>query len=183
MSLRYTAPYFEWIDGDGVPLAGGKLYFYASGTSTPLATYSNSALTVPNANPVVANADGFWGPIFLQAVDYKVVLKTSADVEVWTADPIAGGSSASQSGNIRTVTASGNILITDGTVLVNSATATTQNLPSPAAATGLKFTLKNINIGVVTVVATIDGLTNYALGFLNQSVTVQSNGTTYYAVE
>lgn len=98
MALRYTAPYFLWVDGDGVPAAGWKLYFYASGTDTPLATYSNAALTVANANPVVANADGYWGAIFLQPVDYKVILKDENDVQIWSADPVNG-----QSGGIQSV--------------------------------------------------------------------------------
>lgn len=182
MSLRYTAPYFEWIDGDGVPLAGGKLYFYASGTDTPLVTYSDSTLVTPNANPVVANAGGYWGAIFLQAADYKVVLKTADDVLVWTADPVSGKSGGAQNATIRTTTISSNITINDGTVIVNSAGATTQTLPSAATATGLMFTVKNINSGTVTVAGTIDGASNFSMPYVNQSQTFQSNGVSYIAL-
>jgi hypothetical protein len=55
-------------------MPGGSLAFYASGTSTPLATYSDSALTSPNTNPVVLDAAGRAGNIFLQNLAYKVVL-------------------------------------------------------------------------------------------------------------
>lgn len=183
MSLRYTAPYFEWIDGDGVPAAGWKLYFYTTGTTTPLATYSDSTLTTPNANPVIANADGYWGAIFLQAAQYKVVLKTDADVQEWSADPVSGtGGGGGQSSNIRTTTISSAITINDGTVIVNAAGATTQTLPSAASASGLIFTIKNINVGAATVAGTIDGTTNYILNFLNQSVTVQSDGISYISM-
>lgn len=180
MSLRYTAPYFLWIDGDGVPAAGWKLYFYASGTDTPLATYSNAGLTVANTNPVVANADGYWGAIFLQAANYKVILTDANDVPKWSADPVTGKSGGGGSGpSIRTTTVSSNITINDGTVIVNSASATTQTLPAALAALGLTFTVKNINTGTVTIAGTIDGGTNFTLPLINQSANFQSDGTSY----
>jgi hypothetical protein len=74
-----------YFDANGDPLAGGKVYTYAAGTSTPLDTYSDQAGATPNANPVVLDARGeatiFWG-----ASPYKVSLYTSADVLVWTQD-------------------------------------------------------------------------------------------------
>lgn len=91
-------PFSQWVSGLGVPLAGGKLYFYAYNTSTPLATYSDFALATPNTNPVVADANGTFGAINLQLLDYTVVLKTSDNVQVWTG-PVHGdilhGSAAS----------------------------------------------------------------------------------------
>lgn len=75
-------------DGDGVPLAGAKLYFYATGTSTPQDTYSDAGLTTPNSNPVLADADGLWPPIYLGETDYKAILKTAADVTIQTIDPV-----------------------------------------------------------------------------------------------
>jgi hypothetical protein len=74
-----------YLDGAGNPLSGGKVYTYAAGTSTPLATYSDQAGNIPNANPVVLNSRGeasiFWG-----AGPYKVTLRTSADALLWTQD-------------------------------------------------------------------------------------------------
>lgn len=93
MALRFTMPLTQWVSSLGVPLAGAKLYFYASGTSTPLDTYSDDSLTVPNTNPVVADSTGVWGSIFLQSADYKVNLLTSAGVAVagFPIEPIHGG--------------------------------------------------------------------------------------------
>ena len=79
-------PFLHVLDGDGVPIAGAKLYTYEAGTTTPRATYSDRELTSANANPVVADANGLFGAIFLAEDDYKLVLKTSADVLVWTCD-------------------------------------------------------------------------------------------------
>lgn len=92
---RFPIPRQDCFDTSGNPRAGAKLYFYVTGTTTPLATYSNSGLTVANANPVVADSAGLFGEIFLtQSAVYKVVLKTSADVTVWTADPVSGGTTS-----------------------------------------------------------------------------------------
>lgn len=102
MTAAFNLPRNLWLDGNGTPLAGGKLYFYEAGTSTPLNTYSDEALTTPNTNPVVANASGYWGAIYLSlASSYKVILKTSADVEVWSQDNVSIGlSSSTGSGSI-----------------------------------------------------------------------------------
>lgn len=37
---------------------GGQLFTYASGTTTPLTTYSDAAGTVPNTNPVILDTNG-----------------------------------------------------------------------------------------------------------------------------
>jgi hypothetical protein len=87
--LRFAPPFETALDAAGVTLPGAKLYFYTTGTTTPAATYSNTGLSVANANPVVADSGGRFSDIFLNpATIYKSVLKTSADVIVWTADPI-----------------------------------------------------------------------------------------------
>lgn len=87
--LRFAPPFETALDAAGVTLPGAKLYFYTTGTTTPAATYSNTGLSVANANPVVADSGGRFSDIFLNpATIYKAVLKTSADVIVWTADPI-----------------------------------------------------------------------------------------------
>lgn len=64
---------------------GAKLYFYAVGTTTPKNTYSDSGLTTPHSNPVVADSSGVFAAIYLSG-NYKVVLKTSSDVTLWTQD-------------------------------------------------------------------------------------------------
>jgi hypothetical protein len=64
-----------------LPLAGGKVYTYEPGTSTPKDTYTTSAASVANANPVILDSRGeatiFWSGA------YDVILKTSADVTIW----------------------------------------------------------------------------------------------------
>jgi hypothetical protein len=80
---------WQVVDANGNPYSGAKAYFYATGTSTPQATYSNAALSAANANPLVADASGRFGPAYGQTTtDYKVILKTSADVTIATYDPV-----------------------------------------------------------------------------------------------
>lgn len=86
---RFVMP-FQYAPSDtGAPVPGSKLAFYASGTSTPLATYSDAALTIANLNPVKANQFGIFGDIFLQTLSYKVVWTDANDVEIATADPVS----------------------------------------------------------------------------------------------
>ena len=82
---------WQFFDNSGVPLAGGLLYSYEAGTTTPLATYTTSAGNIANSNPIVLDAAGRPpSEIWLDNRPYKLVLKTSASVLIWTMDNIAG---------------------------------------------------------------------------------------------
>jgi len=103
MSASLTpSPVMQFFDNAGNPLSGGKLYTYAAGTSTPLATYTDQGGATPNANPVVLNTRGE-ANIWLGTSLYKFTLKDSTDVLIWTADNIGGvataGSLAASSGS------------------------------------------------------------------------------------
>lgn len=90
--FRYSSPYQTALDTAGITVPGALLYFYQSGTATPLATYSDAALSLPNTNPVLADAGGLFPNIFLQSgLDYKVILKDSDGNQLWEADPVTGG--------------------------------------------------------------------------------------------
>ncbi len=91
MSNLFLMPRAEAQDSSGGVLAGGKLEFFTTGTSSTLDTFSDEALTTANANPVVADSAGRWGAIFLKDEAYKVVLSDSDDVQIWSADPVRGG--------------------------------------------------------------------------------------------
>lgn len=83
----------QFLDNNGNPLSGGKLYTYEAGTTTPQATYTTSAGNVAHANPIILDAGGRvpGGEIWLTAsLDYKFSLFTSADVLIATWDNIVG---------------------------------------------------------------------------------------------
>ena len=89
MAQRLVLPLQTVFDRLGTAAEDAQVYFYASGTSSPLDTFSDKALTIPNTNPVPANSAGLLPDIWLQALDYKVVAKNAHDVEIWTADPVS----------------------------------------------------------------------------------------------
>lgn len=86
----------EFFDA-GVPAAGYKLYTYASGTTTPKATYTNQAGTIPNTNPITLDADGMC-ELWLGSGEYTLALYTgligSGGALVKTWDDVEGAASA-----------------------------------------------------------------------------------------
>jgi hypothetical protein len=85
---------WQFFDANGVPLSGGKLYTYVAGTTTPQATYTSSSGLTPNANPIILNSEGRvsgTNEVWLDsAVSYKLILQTSASVQLWSADDLSG---------------------------------------------------------------------------------------------
>ncbi len=76
------------VDANGAPYSGAKLYTYEAGTTTPLATYSNTNRTSANANPIVADSAGRFGPIFIKPQAYYLELYTSANVLITSRDNV-----------------------------------------------------------------------------------------------
>lgn len=79
-------------------MAGAKLTFSATGTSTLQNTYSDILLTTPNANPVVADANGVFAKIYLDPSlpNYRVKLTTSASVLVYQEDDVPSNQNTGQ---------------------------------------------------------------------------------------
>jgi hypothetical protein len=95
MASVNLSPLFNGItnfDSTGAILAGGLLYSYQAGSSTPLATYTTVNGTIANTNPVVLGTDGkLPQELWLQeGFSYKFVLQTASSVIVQTYDNIAG---------------------------------------------------------------------------------------------
>jgi len=80
-------PKLQFFDLNGDPLSGGLLYTYAAGTTTPLATYTDSTGVSANTNPIVLDSRGE-ANVWLGADSYKLALYTSAGVLIWTVDNI-----------------------------------------------------------------------------------------------
>lgn len=80
----------QYFDNNGNPLAGGNIYTYVAGTSTPQATYTDSTGNTPNANPVVLDSNGRASIWFNPILTYKVVIKDSSANTIKTIDNVAG---------------------------------------------------------------------------------------------
>ena len=83
---------FQFFNNDGLPLNAGKIYTYQAGSTTPLATYTDSSGLIANTNPIMLGTDGrppstIW---LTEGFFYKFVLKTSADVTIQTYDNLYG---------------------------------------------------------------------------------------------
>jgi hypothetical protein len=87
------SPKVQFFTAAGIPLVGGKLYTYASGTTTPLATYTSSTAITANANPVILDSRGE-ANVWLGPSRYTWLLKDSNDTQIWTADGINSSPSA-----------------------------------------------------------------------------------------
>jgi len=92
-------PKQRFTDSNGNPLAGGKVFTYAAGTTTKQNSYTDSSGSTPNQNPVLLDARGE-GSIWLdQTLTYKVTVSPSTDTDpptnsYWTIDNIPGSSVA-----------------------------------------------------------------------------------------
>jgi hypothetical protein len=76
-------------NGNLQTVPGAKAYFYQTGTTTLQTVYQDADLTIPHANPVVADFLGFLPAIYMNpGVRHKLTLRTSADVDLYTVDPI-----------------------------------------------------------------------------------------------
>lgn len=143
-----------YFDNNGLPLAGGSLYSYSAGTSTPLATYTDYTNTVANANPVVLDSSGR-GQVWLGNSAYKFVLKDSSGNTIWTKDNVRSIEALISSFKINT-TAGGTTTMTSADVAqqywIGSLTQTVK-LPTTGIANGQQFTILNRSSGNVTVQA------------------------------
>jgi hypothetical protein len=88
----------QFFDGNGNPLAGGKIYAYESGTTTAKETYTTFAGTTAQAHPVVLDAAGRT-TIWLSPGAYTLLLTDSDGNTVKTLDNV-NASSTTQNGYI-----------------------------------------------------------------------------------
>ena len=88
MSILTPMPVMQFFDNNGDPLAGGRVYTYEAGTTTPLATYTDETGGTANPNPVILDSAGR-ANIWLATTDlYYWELEDSAGSQIWTADNI-----------------------------------------------------------------------------------------------
>jgi len=83
---------FQFFNNDGLPLNAGKIFTYQAGSTTPLATYTDSSGLIANTNPIILGTDGRPpSTIWLTAgFFYKFVLTTAANVTIQTYDNLYG---------------------------------------------------------------------------------------------
>jgi hypothetical protein len=119
----------QFFDNNGSPLAGGKLFTYAAGTSTKLATKVSSA-GADNTNPIILDYRGEANVWIPPNVAYKFVLAPSTDTDppthaIWTVDQVVSSQLITLYGGVDTGSVNAYVLnftanfttLTDGIVI------------------------------------------------------------------
>lgn len=120
-------------DTAGRPLSGAKAYFYATGTTDLQDTYTSTALSTANANPVVSNSAGLFGAIYLDPdLTYDILFTDSSGSTIQQIIGVSGAEGltkpyAAQAGASYTVTAG------DRGSLVKRTHSATMTVTLPAA--------------------------------------------------
>ena len=160
---------WQFFANDGAPLAGGKLYTYVAGTTTPSTVYTSSSGATAHSNPIILNSAGrVPSEIWLTVRNtYKFVLTSSVDVVIGTYDNIPAatfdGAPFTSVNATEALTAGNfvNIYSNSGTAAVRKASA----LDPAKYANG--FVLSSVSSG--------SGATVYSVG-INNAVTVTVPG-------
>lgn len=142
MTLPLPLGKSQFLDGNGNPLAMGRVYHYIPGTSTPKDTWQNAAQTILNTNPVSLDGSGMatiWG-----SGSYRQVAVDKLGNQIWdqvtaTADtlsfvPLSGGtmtgtltapSISDTGGQLLTVTPTADAVTTKSSLNVQGTTSST----------------------------------------------------------
>lgn len=115
MTQLLPTPIFRAEDNNGNPLAGGALWTYQAGTTTPQVTYTDATGGTPNPNPVPLNARGEASIWLSTAQSYKLLLVDGFGVTIpgWPIDNVI---SADASGSAAAISAA--LAASSGSTLV-----------------------------------------------------------------
>jgi hypothetical protein len=145
MASLTPTPKQQFFDANGNPLAAGKVYTYAGGTTTPIATYTNQAGSSTNTNPIILDSRGM-ANIWLQpTVAYKFLITDANDVTQYTTDnilvpvdnlsfssPPPIGNVSPNTGAFSTLSATGNVTFSGFGYVQMPTGATTDRPDAPA---------------------------------------------------
>ena len=174
-------PYQTVLDDDGVAVSGAKIYTYEAGTTTNATTYTTSALSVANANPIVADSAGRYVAYLAAGANLRFIIKTSADVTIDDQDNIQSVPGASVNLDIEGTVGEA---VTAGQVLYMSSGAEASPLTAglwyltDADAAPTSTTAQTIGVAVSAIAINTSGTIRLA-GLVTTAGAVVV-GTTYY---
>lgn len=142
MASLGPAPKAQFFTAEGQPLVGGMVYTYAAGTTTPLATYTDSSGISANPNPIILDGRGECSIWFSPTATYKIKLTDSNGVEIYVVDNITSGGYVSNGSIVNSSIANGtisNATITGGTIASTLIDSTIIGSVTPTTATFTTF--------------------------------------------
>ena len=183
----YAGAGAQFFDNNGNPLAGGLIYVYDAGSTTPAATYTSSDASTNNTNPIVLDSAGRTpAQIWLTAgAAYKFVLQTSAGVTIKTDDNIFASFELDKVVGV-TVGLGGNQIATNvavgNTALDSNTTGTNNTAVGYDTLTSNTDGIQNTAVGSAALDANTGGDYNTAVGYsaLTTATTANYNTATGY---
>ena len=160
----------QFFDANGNPLAGGKVYTYAAGTTTPIVTYTDSTGATNNTNPIILDSRGEANIWLTPGTNYKFKLTDASEVQVWVVDNILGPPGAA-AGTVTSVAIAAPALFTvSGSPVTSSGTLT-------LAYSGTALPVANGGTGLTTTPANGELLIGNGTGYTKATLTAGSNVT------
>lgn len=158
-------------DSSGQPLAGGKVYTYSAGTTSPKTTWQDSGKVTPQANPVILDAQG--KKLVFADGAYKFRIDDANDVTQYTLD------------NLQFAKYSGSATYAGATTGSSNAYVATLSPALLSLANGAKITFEanHTNTGAATL--NVNGLGAIELAHANDTPFAANevvSGNTYTAV-
>jgi len=204
MTAHFTLLRPQALDNSGDPISGAKLYFFDEGTTDPRTVYSDYGLTTGGATFKVADANGFFDPIYPPVGNYDVLMTDGSDVgndytrettiraKVTTQGPVDLTTFQTNTAKSETpaITTASDYTFVEADrgksidVNPNSATVTITLERASVAGDGTEQTIKHIGASNAVLIATvggenIDGIEGYSLTRPGGSVTLRSNGANW----
>ena len=180
---QYAGAGAQFFDNNGNPLAGGLIYTYAAGTTTPAATYTTYTGNTANANPIVLDSAGrtpaqIW---LTSGSSYKFVLQTSLGVTIKTDDNIFASFELAKEIGIAVGLGAGsvatNIAVGD-TALDSNTTGSNNTAVGYNALTSNTDGIQNVAVGSQALDACTSGDYNTGVGYRALNATVTGAGNT-----
>ena len=125
MALLTPNPKQQFFTINGLLLAGGKVYTYAAGTTTPIPTYVDAAGVTTNTNPIILDSQGMCNIWLRSTASYKYMVYDANDVLLFTTDNITVASGSGGGGGGATGGGGDKVFLENGTTVTTSYTITT----------------------------------------------------------
>ena len=152
MASLTPTPKQQFFDDNGNPLVAGKVFTYAGGTTTPIATFTDQTGLTANTNPIILDASGRCDIWLLATLAYKYVVTDSNNVQLYTVDNIVVppdilsfgspppiGNVAPNTGAFTTLSASGDVVTFSGFGATRLQNGTTSDRPAPSSSGMIRY--------------------------------------------